>query len=145
MNDYNTDFDKFAIVIDRDHHSHSETDMLDCIRHCKKNNYDCYINNPCFEFWLLLHHVDVIEKYQDKLELIRENSKVSNNHTYVSKIVSDIAHHGKNGIGFEKKYLPFVDKAIERAKKFPCEEERLIDEVGSNVWKLIEELKSFEE
>ena len=78
--------------------------------------YTCYIANPCFEFWLLLHLSDVNNEYADKLEEIRENKKVSNNHTFVSKVLSSKAHHGKNNINFKKNYLPNIDIAIARAK-----------------------------
>ena len=52
---YNSDLDEFCILIDRDTQTHSELNMLECIRYCKEKNYSCYIANPCFEFWLLLH------------------------------------------------------------------------------------------
>lgn len=56
---YNSDLDEFGILIDRDAQTHSELNMIECIKHCKQNNYSCYIVNPCFEFWLLLHLSDV--------------------------------------------------------------------------------------
>ena len=92
---YNSDLDEFGILIDRDMQTHSERNMKECIKHCKENNYTCYISNPCFEFWLLLHLSDVNKEYADKLKDISENKKVSDNHTFVSREVSLKAHHGK--------------------------------------------------
>ena len=74
---------------------------------------------------------------------IQENQKVSKHHTFVSKEVSDKAHHNKGDIKFKNNYLPNVDKAVERAKMFESDEERLINYIGCNLWKLIEILKHF--
>lgn len=141
---YNSDLDEFGILIDRDMQTHSELNMLECIRHCKENNYSCYIVNPCFEFWLLLHLSDVNKEYSDKLLDIKENKKVSDNHTFVSKEVSLKAHHGKSGINFKTNYMPYIDIAIERAKVFASEENELVDNIGCNIWKLLEKMKNYE-
>ncbi len=74
---------------------------------------------------------------------IQENKKVSKHHTFVSKEVSDKAHHGKGEINFRNNYLPHIYQAVERAKMFEGEEERLIDHIGCNLWKLIEVLQNF--
>lgn len=143
LNTYKKDLDEFAILIDRDMQTHSEINMLECIRYCQKKGYKCYIVNPCFEFWLLLHLSDVKDEYQEQMDLIKLNPKISGNHTFVSKEVSEKAHHGKGGINFKKNYLPNVELAIERAKTFESEEEKLIDNVGCNVWKLLEDMKRY--
>lgn len=140
---YNHKLDEFAILIDRDIQSHSEVNMLDCINYCREKGYNCYIANPCFEFWLLLHLSDVKEEYKDNMEKIRENPKVSRHHTYVSREVSDKAHHGKGGIGFKNNYLPFIDDAVQRAKEFASEENDLLNQVGCNIWKLLEDMRGF--
>lgn len=138
---YNHELDEFAILIDRDAQTHSEVNMAECINYCREKGYNCYIANPCFEFWLLLHLSDVKAEYKDDMEKIRENPKVSRHHTFVSKEVSDKAHHGKSGIGFKNNYLPFVDVAIQRAKEFASEENDLVNKVGCNIWKLLEDMK----
>lgn len=58
------------------------------------------------------------EEFGDCLNEIKENRKVSEQHTFVSKEVSERAHHGKSGINFAKNYMPYIDKAVEQAKKF---------------------------
>lgn len=138
---YENEDDEYGILIDRDIQTHSESNMLECIRYCSRKNYKCYIANPCFEFWLLLHLVDVRTRYQGQLDDILLNRKISRQHTFVSKAVSDIAHHCKGDIKFEINYLPNVDLAVERAKLFEVEEERLVDNLGCNLWKLIDELR----
>lgn len=139
---YNSELDEFGILIDRDMHTHSEINMSECIKYCEEKNYACYIANPCFEFWLLLHLSDVKIEYADKLNLIKENAKISDSHTFVSREVSSKAHHGKNGINFKKNYLPYVNDAVIRAREFASEERELINNIGCNVWKLIEKMKN---
>lgn len=140
---YDNVLDEFCILIDRDEQTHSKQNMVECIKHCKEKEYNCYIVNPCFEFWLLLHFSDVKNEYADKLNDIRKNKKVSNSHTFVSKELSAKAHHGKKDINFEKNYLPKIDIAIERAKDFALDEQELIDNIGCNIWKLIEKMKNY--
>lgn len=82
-------------------------------------------------------------EYADKMDAIRENRKVSDSHTFVSKEVSNKAHHGKSGINFKKNYMPFVEVAISRAKEFASDEMKLVDEIGCNVWKLLENMKNY--
>lgn len=140
---YNNKRDEFAVLIDRDMQTHSESNMFECIKYCRDNGYKCYIANPCFEFWLLMHLADIEAEFGDQLNKIKENKKVSEQHTFVSKEVSDRAHHGKSGINFARKYLPHIDKAVIQAKKFPCDENELVNSIGCNLWKLIEDLKKY--
>jgi hypothetical protein len=140
---YNNERDEFAVLIDRDMQTHSESIMSECIKYCRDNGYKCYIANPCFEFWLLMHLADIEAEFGDQLDKIKENKKVSEQHTFVSKEVSDRAHHGKSGINFAEKYLPYIDKAVIQAKKFSSDENELVDNIGCNLWKLIEELKIY--
>lgn len=142
---YNDKLDEFAILIDRDMQTHSESNMFECIKYCRDNGYKCYIANPCFEFWLLMHLVDIEVEFGNQLDKIKENKKVSEQHTFVSKEVSDRAHHGKSGINFIRNYLPYIDKAVIQAKKFPDDENELVNSIGCNLWRLIEELKTYGE
>lgn len=140
---YNNERDEFAVLLDRDMQTHSESNMSDCIKYCRDNGYKCYIANPCFEFWLLMHLADIEAEFGDQLDKIKENKKVSEQHTFVSREVSNRAHHGKSGINFARRYLPYMDKAIIQAKKFPDDEYELVDSIGCNLWRLIEELKNY--
>ena len=140
---YNNERDEFAVLIDRDMQTHSESNMSECIKYCRDNGYKCYIANPCFEFWLLMHLADIEAEFGDQLDKIKENKKVSEQHTFVSREVSNRAHHGKSGINFARRYLPYMDKAVIQAKKFPDDEYELVDGIGCNLWRLIEELKMY--
>ena len=140
---YNHNLDEFAILIDRDVQTHSEVNMESIVSYCRKKKYQCYIANPCFEFWLLLHLSDVKIEYSKELDKIKENAKVSKSHTFVSKEVSNKVNHGKRGIHFERNYLPYVDTAIDRAKNFSSDEFELIHNIGCNIWKMLENMKKF--
>lgn len=142
LSKYTSNLDEFCILIDRDTGSHSSEDMNFILQYCKEKNYRCFITNPCFEFWLLLHFSDVYEEYLDQFDLIRENKKVSNAHTFVSNELSVKAHHGKKGIAFKEKYLPHIEEAIIRASKFASDNEALITDIGCNIWILIKEMQS---
>ncbi len=144
LSKYTNDFDEFCILIDRDAGSHSVDEMDFVVQYCKASSYRCFITNPCFEFWLLLHFSDVHEEYSDRLDLIKENRKVSNTHTFVSRELSLKAHHGKKGLAFKENYLPHVEEAIARASKFVSDNEALIAEIGCNIWKLIKEMQSYD-
>ena len=144
LSKYTSNLDEFCILIDRDAGSHSSEDMNFILQYCKEKKYRCFITNPCFEFWLLLHFSDVYEEYSDQLDLIRENKKVSNAHTFVSNELSVKAHHGKKGIAFKEKYLPHIEEAIIRASKFASDNEALITDIGCNIWILIKEMQSFD-
>ncbi len=140
---YNNERDEFAVLLDRDMQTHSESNMSECIKYCRDNGYKCYIANPCFEFWLLMHLADIEAEFGNQLDKIKENKKVSEQHTFVSREVSNRAHHGKSGINFARRYLPYMDKAVIQAKKFPDDEYELVDSIGCNLWRLIEELKNY--
>ena len=61
----------------------------------------------------------------------------------MSKAVSERGHHGKSGIKFAAQYMPKIDQAVNQAKKFATDEDELIDNIGCNLWKLIEEMKQY--
>lgn len=134
LDKYKGDDDSFCIVIDRDAKSHTSAQMHDIQSKCKERGYYCFITNPCFEFWLLLHVSDVSAEYADHLEEIKENNVDTGKRSYVAKLLHGKAGHKKH-IGtktFTDHYLPNIDLAIERAKGF-AKEEDLIDEIGSNL------------
>lgn len=145
LQQYNSKYDEFAILIDRDYQAHSEKNISESLEYCISKGYKCYISNPCFEFWLLLHVSDVLNEYSDRLDIIKANNKVSSHHTFVSRKLSDKVHHEKGKINFKTNYLPNIDLAIERAKQFACEENDLTSNIGSNIWKLFESMQNFKQ
>ena len=143
-----TDRDIFGVLIDRDCGCHSRDVMEACIKECAKLNAGCYISNPCFEFWLLLHLCDVKAEYTDEhLEELRANHKVSAHHTLISREISERAGHEKsiNSGKFSRIYWPNLKLAVKRSKLFACDCDELLDNVGSNVSSLIETMGILQE
>ncbi len=135
--------DVFGVVIDRDAHNHPEEMLRDLQKNCKNKGCYCFISNPCFEFWLLLHVCDVALEYKGQYSSISTNRKVSKKHTFLSKELSGRAGHSKKIT--EKKfvecYLPNIDVAVERAQLFEQSEEGLLQNIGSNLSELFRILR----
>ncbi|MED3757791.1 RloB family protein [Peribacillus frigoritolerans] len=135
--DYEEDYDTVCIIIDRDRGSFTELQYDTVLEICKQNNYKLGISNPCFEFWLLLHHTDCL--HYEPEELIK-NKRVSNSRRYLeSLLVENIGTYQKNKINF-KNYKDNIRDAIIREKQY-CEDTTLLKkELGSSVGILLEEL-----
>ena len=136
---YKSENDSFSVVIDRDQGNHSLELMEWCLEYCCEKGYACYISNPCFEFWLLLHLCDVKERYGMCLDNLLNNEKISVQHTYVSKEVSNLAYHKKHisSAKFDEVYWPNINLAIDRAKSFATDSSELLDRLGTNVGELV--------
>lgn len=137
--------DIFAVILDRDAGSsnHARELMEECVRRCEANSYRCYISNPCFEFWLLLHLCDVRKEYTtDRLEELRQNQRISNRHTVISNAVSRIARHSKSisSAKFEQFYFPNIAIALSRAKDFANSFPDIYDQLGTNLPQLLNDL-----
>ena len=126
--------DVFGIVIDRDWNSHTVSAMKEIVQFAEEEGIKCFVTNPCIEFWLLLHLVDVKTEYANQLDDFRDNLR-DKNKTYTERQLS-IAKKKKLGIpltqsishqngpkaksitreDFRNFYLRNVDVAIQRAK-----------------------------
>ena len=145
LKNFNPEYDCFAIILDRDKRSHTYSMLLKCLEHCEAKKYFFCISNPCFEFWLLLHNLDVKnECNKEELDKFLENSRVNPKHTYISKKLSDVAGHAKriSRNKFNEKYYPNIRCATERAKLFAIDPREIITQLGTNVYLLIEEILS---
>lgn len=146
--------DVFGIVLDRDYKSHSVSQMKKIAEQCKKNDYKLFITTPLFEFWLLLHLIDIDKLSEEELRNIKVNDGISEKHTYTSKMVSDIAGHSKSISEkiFLQTYLSKIDYAISQSKKLNTAIDALIGEdkteetkmgnIGTNLHELFELLRT---
>lgn len=137
---FSQDTDYFAVVLDRDCGSHSRQLMLECVDRCREHHYGCFVTNPCFEFWLLLHLCDVKAEFSDEeLEMLHLNPTVSKRHTKVSYEVSQRAHHAKtiSAARFRNLYYPNITKAIRNVSSFATDFPELLDKMGSNLPELL--------
>ena len=135
--------DVYAMVIDRDKQSHRRDKLTEIINKCNENGFMCILTNPCFEFWLLLNLCDVKEEYAGRLELFSDNKRVSGKHTFTSKELSLKAGHYK-GISdavFRQYYLDGLETGMKNAEKFETSLDKIIDNLGTNMPKLINVLR----
>lgn len=108
----NGENDVFGIVIDRDAGNHSPENMARIFDECDEKGYRCFLTNPRFEFWLLLHVADVKSEYPDELEKM-----LNFNDETVDKHLLEKTGGGKKiqRKTFDTYFLPNIDTAIERA------------------------------
>lgn len=141
---YRGENDVFGVVLDRDCRSHTREQLKRVFERCDEKGYHCFFTNPCIEFWLLLHVVDVKNECSNGLDKILQNPLDAQKNSYVSNLL-----HDETGIrkkiqekSFKKYFLPNVDKAIERANNDFCvDRDALLDDLGSNMGRLFELLR----
>lgn len=133
---YSPTTDSLNMVIDRDKDSFTEEQYDEVIKFCNENNVNLYVSNPNFEFWLLLHFKEIESEDNQKL---LENPKVNNSRRYLEKRLHDICKYTKTKFSFE----PFeknVHDAILREKNYEENVNRLKNNLGSNIGKLVDSI-----
>lgn len=134
----NGENDVFEIVIDRDAGNHSPENMARIFDECDEKGYRCFLTNPRFEFWLLLHVADVKSEYPDELEKMLDF-----NDETVDKHLLEKTGGGKKiqRKTFDTYFLPNIDTAIERANGLCTSRNKLLDQLGSTLGELFELLR----
>lgn len=134
----NGENDVFGIVIDRDAGNHSPENMARIFDECDEKWYRCFLTNPRFEFWLLLHVADVKSEYPDELEKMLDF-----NDETVDKHLLEKTGGGKKIQRkiFDTYFLPNIDTAIERANGLCTSRNELLDQLGSTLGELFELLR----
>lgn len=129
VKEYQGQDDLFGVVIDRDYNTHTVMQLNEIRKQCIEKGYHFFITTPCFEFWLLLHLVDVKKQYKGDMQKFRDNEKKTNKHTFTSLQVSEHAGHSKKISEkiFRQYYLNHIDYAISQTEKsFSTDVEELI-------------------
>lgn len=129
VKEYQGQDDLFGVVVDKDYNTHTVMQLSEIRKQCIEKGYHFFITTPCFEFWLLLHLVDVKNQYENDMQKFRVNEKITNKHTFISNEVSEIAGHSKkiNEKIFKQYYLNNIDYAISQTEKsFSTDVEELI-------------------
>lgn len=134
----NGENDVFGIVIDRDAGNHSPENMARIFDECDEKGYRCFLTNPRFEFWLMLHVADVKSEYPDELEKMLDF-----NDETVDKHLLEKTGGGKKiqRKTFDTYFLPNIDTAIERANGLCTSRNELLDQLGSTLGELFELLR----
>lgn len=139
---YADDIDKICLIVDRDRKSfistHGNNQYEYVMNKCKEMNFGFYVTNPCFEFWLLLHFDEVFTLDQSKM---LDNPKVTAKRNYAEDELKKVIPNYKKARYNAGSLVECIDKAIENEKKF-CEDiEKLECSIGSNLGKLIDEMR----
>jgi hypothetical protein len=137
---YDKVIDQFVIVFDRDSFE-KEDDFFKFLNLASTDNI-LTITSPCFEIWLILHYENAICEYIEKdRQQIFENAKVSNAHTFMSRLFSEVSGmNPKSGLSFVK-LKDYVDLAIKQEKELQHDNYKLASDIGSNVGILIEQMR----
>lgn len=146
--EYKREIDKVCVLFDRDFRG-LEKLLSEIINDCSKYGIEIVMSNPNFELWLLMHFPN-IEKYDRKQ--IMENKKnvgyqidknASKKKKFLEIEVGKLAGGYTKGsrIKFER-FSDGINLAIEQAKKFEENPEKLVVEIGTSMGKLIEKMKS---
>ena len=85
---------------------------------------------------------DDMSSVESMIDGTMKNPKISKNHTRVSKIVCDIAGHGKSikSRQFNDWYYPNISKALTHSKDFASDYPEILDKLGTNLPELLLEL-----
>lgn len=144
--------DELWMIIDTDDHNKRKQIILDLSEECeKKQNYYLGLSNPCFEFWLILHYVDVEEIVKDcAIGYDSESSSIKNyieqanirQRPKICKNLLSSIHQNKHEPYYEK-LIEYIPQAIPRAKALGgCnpKDNDYPQKIGTELYKLMEKL-----
>ena len=140
---YAEGFDKICLIIDRDRESFVSTSKNDQYKYvvdkCEEMGFGLYVSNPCFEFWLLLHFDKVFELDKDKL---LGNPKVTAKRRYVEQELRKLCPGYKKTSYRAEELVKDINHAIDNEKKFCENVVNLENSLGSNIGKLIMDMRA---
>lgn len=144
LDDYRSDNDiknddEFWLVIDIDQWTSQNLRIV--TQHCYDKNYNVADSNPCFEVWLLLHHVDIDTYPPDKIDLLTQNPKISKNRTALEQeLLNVVGEHNKSNLKPEH-YMQRVEVAIEHAQRLDKNpDHRWMNSIGTRVYRLAQSI-----
>lgn len=141
--DYKSDFDEMWIVCDRESVEARKKHIIEIIPHCESKGYQLSISNPLFEFWLLLHIVDISGYDKDKL-LKNEYVSEAKNRRFIDKELSDKLENGfnkkKGRFNTEIVSVDNIKRALDQEKLFENDRDKILDHLGSNVGDLMKRI-----
>jgi hypothetical protein len=145
--DFSKGHDSLWLVCDREKVIDRKTGkkgLLEVIPLCKEKGYSIALSNPLFEFWLLLHVVDITTYNNDTLF---DNEKLSKKTRYIDNELSTILDGGyykkKGQFNRDIVSLENVKKAIKQEQLFENDLTKIMDTLGGNVSSLINEIVTF--
>lgn len=129
------DSDEFWMIIDKD-----SWKLDEWVEKCKKEkNFFIALSNPCFEFWLLIHILDLNTLTPKELLDISKNNKVNKKRRYVEKLLSDnLADGYKKSNHNPERFLDNINSAILQAEQL--DKKDIFKNIGSQNYKLVKKL-----
>lgn len=141
--DYKYEYDQLWIVWDREKVDSRKKEILKMLPKCKEKNYNIALSNPLFEFWLLMHLVDITIYSKEDLFA---NKQISQKRKYIDKELSNLLDNGfnKKKGKFNKDIITIenVKRAISQEKLFENDVNKIIDNLGSNIGSLVTQIIS---
>lgn len=138
---YDSTYDKICIIIDRDVNSFSEEQYQNAIKLSEENNFILGVSNPCFEFFLLMHIYDMSDFSKDDiLENKKEQDKTLMERTLDKFMKKEIGTSFKKKSYDVKYFIENINKGIENSKSYQFENDKLINEVGTSVFTILDEI-----
>lgn len=113
------DFDQVWCVLDVD-----EFEFEDALSIALRERIALAISNPCFEFWLLLHHLDV-------------TAPVSGATGATRQLKGAVPGYDKTDLQFDD-FAKWVPDAVRRAQALPGSSEVLGPNPSTGMWRLAE-------
>lgn len=134
---YYPGIDEIVMIVDRDKNSFTAEQYEELITACNRNIIRLIVTNPCFEFWLLLH----FDARFDEGKML-QNAKVKEDVTYCQDVLSRyIVGYQKNRYDANS-LMKKINKAIKNEKNYCDDTIGLKNNIGSNVGKLITDIKN---
>jgi hypothetical protein len=124
------DGDQLWIVLDTDHwiRGGHRNNLIEVLNRCRQRNFRFAISNPCFELWLLLHFQDwPVGNDLSCSEIIRQLRAVAGGYR-------------KNAVYSLSITPASVEAAVERARSRDKSGNWFPDEMGTQVYRIIDEL-----
>lgn len=129
--------DELCLVIDRDNQAWDEDEIAFVARECASKQFLLALSNPCFELWLLLHHVDVSAENEQQKQKILENKK-----GFLKKEIGRVKGGYKTSKLKLDDFWEYTDLAISRAKVLDVEpQHRWPNAIGTRVYLIVEKIR----
>lgn len=144
--DFSKGHDSLWLVCDREKVIARKTGkrgLLEIIPLCEEKGYSIALLNPLFEFWLLLHLVDITTYSEDTLF---KNKKISARKRYLDQELTNIlgVYNKKKGkFNRDIVSLDNVKRAIKQEQLFENDLTKIMDRLGGNLSSLINEIVTF--
>ena len=134
--------DEMWLVIDRDKQNNPIKNIAAISQLCEQKGYFMALSNPNFELWLLLHLKDLADYSQEQLDAILNSKKINASKNILESELSSLLDGYNKSKYTVEKFLPFIERAIERAQAFDINpEDRWIEgRLGTRMYRLAENI-----